>query len=114
MRFALLLGLLVACTSDFQRSRDECEARAVGFNCTLSDCRQSVFQKQDEIPTDAACYCADLQIQGEPMGFPSCPGSGGDSSGGCCKVCETSCACGDSCISCRNRCHAGAGCACDG
>lgn len=33
---------------------------------------------------------------------------------GCCKICTTGCACGDSCISCSKTCRKGAGCACDG
>jgi len=38
--------------------------------------------------------------------------SGG--SGGCCKICTTGKACGDSCISRRYTCHKGPGCACNG
>lgn len=33
---------------------------------------------------------------------------------GCCKVCSTGKACGDTCISRAYECHVGAGCACDG
>lgn len=35
-------------------------------------------------------------------------------SGGCCKVCTTGKACGNSCISRTKTCHKGAGYACDG
>ncbi len=31
---------------------------------------------------------------------------------GCCRVCSSGCACGNSCISCRDRCHQPPGCAC--
>jgi hypothetical protein len=43
-------------------------------------------------------------------------GACGDSTapGGCCKVCRTGKACGDTCISKSDTCHKGAGCACDG
>lgn len=34
--------------------------------------------------------------------------------GGCCRVCTTGKACGDSCISRSDTCHKGAGCACNG
>lgn len=44
--------------------------------------------------------------------------TGGDgssrSSSGCCKICTTGKACGDSCISRSYTCHKGPGCACDG
>jgi hypothetical protein len=33
---------------------------------------------------------------------------------GCCKVCRTGKACGDSCIAADKVCHKGSGCACDG
>jgi hypothetical protein len=33
---------------------------------------------------------------------------------GCCKVCKTGKACGDTCIAKTDTCHKGAGCACDG
>lgn len=33
---------------------------------------------------------------------------------GCCKVCTTGCACGNSCISCSYNCTKPRGCACDG
>lgn len=33
---------------------------------------------------------------------------------GCCKVCTTGCACGNSCISCSYNCTKPPGCACDG
>jgi len=36
------------------------------------------------------------------------------SNGGCCKICTTSKACGNSCISRNYTCHKGPGCACDG
>ncbi len=32
---------------------------------------------------------------------------------GCCKICKSSCACGDSCISCSKTCRVGPGCACN-
>lgn len=40
----------------------------------------------------------------------------GDGGGGslCCKVCEESKACGDSCIGTTQTCHQGGGCACNG
>jgi hypothetical protein len=34
--------------------------------------------------------------------------------GGCCKVCTTGKACGDSCIAASSTCNVGAGCACNG
>ena len=33
---------------------------------------------------------------------------------GCCKICTSGCACGDSCISCSYNCTKPYGCACDG
>lgn len=39
-------------------------------------------------------------------------GPGG--SGGCCKVCTTGKACGDSCIASNKTCNKGSGCACNG
>ena len=36
-----------------------------------------------------------------------------DSTGPCCKVCSTGKACGDTCISASEICHAGSGCACN-
>lgn len=40
----------------------------------------------------------------------SCIGGGE----GCCRVCRSGCACGDSCISCSSTCRVGGGCACFG
>ena len=37
-----------------------------------------------------------------------------DSNGGCCRVCQTGKACGDSCISRSETCRVGSGCACNG
>lgn len=43
-------------------------------------------------------------------------GACGDSTGpdGCCRVCTSGKACGDSCISANETCNRGAGCACNG
>ncbi len=41
-------------------------------------------------------------------------GGGGGGGSGCCKVCTTGQACGDSCISWSYTCHKGPGCACQG
>lgn len=43
-----------------------------------------------------------------------CGGSGSSSSGGCCKVCTTGKACGDTCIPVTQQCRTTGGCACDG
>ena len=39
---------------------------------------------------------------------------GGSGSAGCCKICRTGKACGDTCISRSHTCHKGPGCACNG
>jgi hypothetical protein len=52
-----------------------------------------------------------LLLLGVPAGT-SCADS--PTGGGCCKVCKTGKACGDSCISKSDTCHVGAGCACNG
>ena len=40
--------------------------------------------------------------------------TGPNGSGGCCRVCTTGKACGDSCISKSKTCNVGPGCACNG
>lgn len=45
-----------------------------------------------------------------PANFDSCAAQGR----GCCRVCSTGKACGNSCIARWKTCHKGKGCACDG
>jgi hypothetical protein len=46
---------------------------------------------------------------------PTLPSCGGDSpTSGCCKVCTTGKACGDTCIDADKTCNVGPGCACNG
>jgi hypothetical protein len=51
-------------------------------------------------------------VGGSAAGLSGCT-LGGDHEG-CCKVCRTGKACGDTCISRSYECHVGSGCACNG
>ena len=51
-------------------------------------------------------------VGGSAASLSGCTVSGGQE--GCCKVCRTGKACGDTCISRSYECHVGAGCACNG
>ena len=44
-----------------------------------------------------------------PSAFDSCAANGG-----CCRICSTGKACGNSCIARSETCHKGKGCACNG
>jgi len=52
-----------------------------------------------------------LAATGGPL---ACGGKSATGSSGCCKVCRTGKACGDTCIQASDTCHQPTGCACNG
>lgn len=111
--------------TDTQKAPEPVKCVPTELNRTCSGCKTALVITMNaeciEIPSnieDLSCIAACPKPvvaptpapQPEPMYFQPSP----QPSTGCCKICTTGKACGDSCISRNYTCHKGPGCACNG
>ncbi len=76
--------------------------------------REEYMTEHGAFTLDDLCGYSCSTYRDQAASSYSAPSTVDDRSPGCCKVCTTGKACGDSCISRSYTCHKAPGCACDG